>query len=117
MADGTEGVVLVADWQDPVVGGHAMRSPNGYGRILRIAAKGSKARAPKIVLGTLAGQIEVLNSPAIKVRFAAQEKLLANNAAARPLLEELRRSENAILNPSAVIAAGYELRMMLESSS
>jgi hypothetical protein len=72
---GTDGAVYVADWFDPVVGGHAMRSPKGYGRILRIAPRGSKPRAPKIDLSTPAGQVAALSSPAINLRFAAREKL------------------------------------------
>ncbi len=94
---GTDGAVYVADWFDPVVGGHAMRSPKGYGRILRIAPRGSKPRAPKIDLSTPAGQVAALSSPAINVRFAAREKLVANLESARPLLEELSRSTNPIL--------------------
>ena len=98
---GTDGAVYVADWFDPVVGGHAMRSPKGYGRILRIAPRGSKPRAPKIDLSTPAGQVAALSGPAINVRFAAREKLVANVALARPLLEELSRSTNPILRARA----------------
>ena len=107
VAVGTDGAVYVADWYDPVVGGHAMRSPNGYGRILRIAPKGSKPRAPKIDLRTTAGQIAALSSPAINVRFAAREKLVANLSAARPLLEELSRSANAILRARVAWFPGF----------
>lgn len=104
---GTDGAVYVADWNDPVVGGHAMRNPNGYGRILRIAPKGSKPRSPKIDLTTTAGQVAALGSPAINVRFAAREKLVANLESARPLLEELSRSKNPILRARAAWFPGF----------
>lgn len=107
VAIGTDGAVYVADWYDPVVGGHAMRSPNGYGRILRIAPKGSHPRAPKIDLSTTVGQIAALSSPAINVRFAAREKLVANLSAAGPLLEELARSPNALLRARAAWFPGF----------
>jgi putative membrane-bound dehydrogenase-like protein len=104
---GTDGAVYVADWHDPVVGGHAMRSPKGYGRILRIARKGSKPRSPKIDLSTAAGQVAALSSPAINVRFAAREKLVANLSAARPLLEELSRNTNPVLRARAAWFPGF----------
>lgn len=107
VAVGTDGAVYVADWQDPVVGGHAMRSPNGYGRILRIAPKGSKPRSSKIDLSTTAGQIDALSSPAINVRFAAREGLVANLSAARLRLEELSRSPNAILRARVAWLPGF----------
>ena len=94
---GTDGAVYVADWYDPVVGGHAMRSPNGYGRILRIAPKGGRPRTPKIDLNTTAGQIAALSNPAINVRFAAGQALRAGGAAALPELKTLLTSTDARL--------------------
>ena len=110
VAVGTDGAVYVADWYDPVVGGHAMRSPNGYGRILRIAPKGSKPRAPKLDLSTAAGQVAALGNPAINVRFAAREKLAANLPAARPLLEEFSHSTNALFRARAAWFPGFAMQ-------
>lgn len=107
VAVGADGAVYVADWHDPVVGGHAMRSPNGHGRILRITPRDTKPRAPKLDLSTTAGQVAALGSPAINVRFAAREKLAANLALVRPLLEELSRSTNPILRARAAWFPGF----------
>jgi putative heme-binding domain-containing protein len=114
VAVGTDGAVYIADWYDPVVGGHAMRSPNGYGRILRVAPKASHPRAPMLDLSTPAGQIEALKSPAINVRFAAREKLAAHEAAAHPLLEEMLRGESAIFRARAAWFPGFSERALAD---
>ncbi len=36
---GTDGAIYIADWYDPVVGGHQMRDTIGYGRIYRVTPK------------------------------------------------------------------------------
>lgn len=112
VAVGIDGAIYVADWFDPVVGGHAMRSLNGYGRILRIAPKGSKSRAPRIDLSTTGGQVAALSSPAINVRFAAREKLVANLSAARPLLEESSRSPDALIRARVGWLPGFAIRAL-----
>ncbi|CAN5839686.1 hypothetical protein BH24BAC1_BH24BAC1_22010 [soil metagenome] len=65
---GTDGALYVADWYDPVVGGHRMRDSVAYGRIDRITPKGKKLSNPKLNLKNTKGQIEALLSPAINVR-------------------------------------------------
>lgn len=107
VAVGTDGAVYVADWHDPVVGGHAMRGPNGYGRVLRIAPKGSNARPPKIDLSTVNGQIAALSNPAVNVRFLAREKLAANLASARSRLKELSHSGDALLRARVAWFPGF----------
>ena len=42
MVVGTDGAFYIADWYDPVVGGHQMHDPKAYGRIFRIAPSGRK---------------------------------------------------------------------------
>src|SRR5215217_806014 len=49
---GTDGAIYIADWYDPVVGGHQMKDSIGYGRIYRIAPKNKKLTSPKIDLST-----------------------------------------------------------------
>ncbi|MFN0242880.1 MAG: PVC-type heme-binding CxxCH protein [Planctomycetota bacterium] len=72
VAVGTDGAVFVADWHDPVVGGHRMDDEEGYGRILRIAPKGHRGKAPSFDLATPSGQVAALACPATNVRgFAA----------------------------------------------
>ncbi len=101
VAVGTDGALYVADWFDPVVGGHAMRSPNGYGRILRIAPKGSQPRVPKLDLNSRAGLLAAMQSPAINVRFAARERLLTSPTDAQSVLDELARSANPVFRARA----------------
>src|SRR5258706_3659980 len=72
---GTDGAIYVADWYDPVVGGHQMLDPSGYGRIYRIAPKNKKLTAPLLDLKTIDGMIEALKNPAVNVRYQAFTKL------------------------------------------
>ena len=58
VAVGPDGAVYVADWFDPIVGGHDMREGKGYGRILRIAPKGAHPKPIRVGL----------ENPAINVR-------------------------------------------------
>ena len=85
---GTDGAIYVADWYDPVVGGHQMKDNIGYGRIYRIAPKNKKLSNPAIDLSTLTGQIAALKNPAVNVRNSAFEKLkLGGN----PVIDEVRK--------------------------
>ena len=54
---GTDGAIYVADWYDPVVGGHQMQDSLGYGRIYRITPKGKNLSSPKIDLNNMDGQL------------------------------------------------------------
>jgi putative membrane-bound dehydrogenase-like protein len=76
---GPDGSVYVADWNDPVVGGHDMRDGKGglpkTGRIYRIAPKGHKVTNPKIDVSTGKGTLEALRSPNLAVRAMAMAKL------------------------------------------
>ncbi len=89
VAVGTDGAVYVADWYDPIVGGHDMRDNIGYGRILRIAPKGSQPRAPKFDLSTTQGAVAALCSPAINVRWLGSEKFRRMGTDAVPALAKL----------------------------
>ncbi len=72
---GTDGAIYIADWYDPVVGGHAMHDKKAYGRIFRITPKGKKLSPPVIDLSSVQGQIETLKNPAINVRNLGFEAL------------------------------------------
>ncbi|WP_221389674.1 PVC-type heme-binding CxxCH protein [Dyadobacter sp. NIV53] len=72
---GPDGALYIADWYDPVVGGHAMKDKNGYGRIYRITPKGKKLTVPKMDLNTTSGLIEALKNPAVNVRVLGFEGL------------------------------------------
>jgi putative membrane-bound dehydrogenase-like protein len=72
---GTDGAIYVADWYDPVVGGHQMRDSKGYGRIYRISPRNKKLVKPAYDLNTVSGQIEALKCAAINVRNSGFVKL------------------------------------------
>ncbi|MVM39888.1 c-type cytochrome [Spirosoma sp. HMF3257] len=75
IAVGTDGALYIADWYDPIVGGHQMQDHKGYGRIYRVTPKGKKLKAPKIDLRTTQGQIAALLNPAVNVRMQGFDAL------------------------------------------
>ncbi len=99
---GTDGAIYVADWYDPVVGGHQMKDKKGYGRIYRIAPKNKKLAAPKIDLNTTEGQLLALKSPAINVRNNGFEKLKQQGEAAVPIVKPLLNDQNPFIRARAV---------------
>ena len=46
VAVGADGAIYVADWYDPIVGGHQMHDGKGHGRIYRITPKGRTLTTP-----------------------------------------------------------------------
>ncbi len=94
VAVGTDGSIYVADWYDPVVGGHQMDDHKGYGRIYRITPRGKNLRAPKIDLSNTKGQIDALLSPAINVRMAGFTALKAQGEKVLEPVMELLSSTN-----------------------
>lgn len=91
---GTDGAIYIADWYDPVVGGHKMLDSVGYGRIYKITPKGKNLKAPKLDLSTTAGQIDALTSPAVNVRYLGFEKLKAQGETVVQDVEKLLESTN-----------------------
>ncbi|HEY5918399.1 MAG TPA: c-type cytochrome, partial [Chryseolinea sp.] len=92
----------VADWYDPVVGGHQMHDSLGYGRIYRIIPKRKSLKAPILDLESLEGQIEALRSPAVNVRALAFQLLRARKADAISPVMKLLESNNPYLQARAV---------------
>jgi putative membrane-bound dehydrogenase-like protein len=72
---GPDGAIYIADWYDPIVGGHQMQDSKGYGRIYRITPRGKNLKTPKVDLKTTQGQIAALLSPAVNVRMLGFEAL------------------------------------------
>lgn len=99
---GTDGALYVADWYDPVVGGHQMKDTKGYGRIYRITPKGRKLNTPVYDLATREGQLEALKSPAINVRNSGFELLLKQGSAAVPAVSALLKDDNRYIRARAV---------------
>lgn len=93
---GTDGAMYIADWYDPVVGGHQMKDSIGYGRIYRITPKGKNPKAPSIDVNTEDGLLEALKSPAINVRALGFERArsLGFSKSTKKMVTTLLSSEN-----------------------
>jgi putative membrane-bound dehydrogenase-like protein len=102
VAIGTDGAIYVADWYDPVVGGHQMQDSIGYGRIYRIVPKGKHLKAPTLDLATLEGQLQAFKSPAVNVRATAFELLKARKDDALPSIMKLLEDNNSYNSARAV---------------
>ncbi|CCH56659.1 membrane-bound dehydrogenase domain protein [Fibrisoma limi BUZ 3] len=94
VAVGTDGALYIADWYDPIVGGHQMKDGKGYGRIYRITPRGKKLKAPVINLKTTQGQIAALLNPAVNVRALGFEALKAQGDNVVEALLPLLSSDN-----------------------
>jgi len=101
---GAEGAVYVADWFDPGVGGHAAGDKEARGRILRIAPKGDRTRAPKLALDTPANAAQALRSPAPNVRAQALAVLESAGPGAIGALDPLLASPDPRLVARALWA-------------
>jgi putative membrane-bound dehydrogenase-like protein len=99
---GTDGAIYIADWYDPVVGGHQMKDSAGYGRIYRIAPKNIKLVNPVIDLATTEGQLQALKNPAVNVRNSAFEKLKQQGVAVIDPVKNLLNDKNGFIQARAV---------------
>ena len=102
VAVGADGAIYVADWYDPIVGGHQMQDGKGYGRIYRITPKGRTLTTPPIDLRTTAGQVQALLSPAVNVRSSGFERLAAQGAPAVPAVKRVLTDPNPYLRARAI---------------
>lgn len=102
IALGTDGALYVADWYDPVVGGHQMHDTIGYGRIYRITPKGTNLKRPQLVMSSISGLLEALRSPAVNVRYTALEKLASSGSEIIPEVTNLLRDANPYHRARAV---------------
>lgn len=99
---GTDGAIYIADWYDPVVGGHQMQDSVGYGRIYRIVPKNKKLAAPKIDINTTEGQLAALKSPAINVRYQGFVRLREKGEASVQPVQALLEDDNPYIRARAV---------------
>jgi putative membrane-bound dehydrogenase-like protein len=105
VAAGPDGALYVADWFDPVVGGHQMDDHQAIGAIYRVAPSGSQGRQlpiPDMDLSKTSGQIAALKSPAVNVRFLGFKKLLEQGDAVLPNVESLLSDANPFVRARAV---------------
>ena len=70
-----DGSIFVADWQDPVVGGHAMFDIE-RGRIFRIAPIGHRSLVPQLDLDSDSGVLAAFGSPNQATRYRAYQELV-----------------------------------------
>jgi putative membrane-bound dehydrogenase-like protein len=99
---GTDGAIYVADWYDPVVGGHQMRDTAAYGRIYRIAPKNKKLTTPKMDMATAEGQLQAFKNPAINVRNGGFEKLRQRGSSAIALIQPLLSDPNPYIKARTI---------------
>ncbi|WP_266361977.1 PVC-type heme-binding CxxCH protein [Tellurirhabdus rosea] len=102
VAVGTDGALYVADWYDPIVGGHAMHDKKGYGRIYRITPKNRKLTTPRIDVKTTKGQILALQNPAVNVRALGFAALRAKGEKAIKPVKKLLTAANPFHRARAI---------------
>lgn len=93
IAVGTDGALYIADWYDPVVGGHQMKDKEGYGRIYRVSPENRSVQTPDINLQTTEGQIQALLNPAVNVRYSGFRRLKAKGDNVLEEVKEILSSE------------------------
>ena len=102
VAVGPDGAIYVADWYDPIVGGHAMHDKVGNGAIYRIAPKNKKLSIPKIDLTTTEGLLAAFKSPAQNVRWLGLKGLKKQGRKAIPEVSQLLNDPNPFIAARAV---------------
>lgn len=102
IAIGTDGALYIADWYDPVVGGHQMQDTLGYGRIYRVTPKGKKLKRPILDFTNTEGLLKGLRSPAINVRYEATELLKTRGQYILPSALKVLKSSNPYERAQAI---------------
>ncbi len=102
LVTGTDGAIYIADWYDPVVGGHQMKDTAARGKIYRIVPKNKKLTNPILDYDSDNGLVEILRNPAVNVRLMAFERLKAKGESAIPLIEPLLSDENPFTQSRAI---------------
>ena len=100
-----DGSLVVADWYDPGVGGHAMGDHEKgkiMGRIYRVSATGGAAKAPAVDVRTAAGAVQALQSPNRATQYLAWTALHKLGTEAEFPLLTLWKSENPRLRARAL---------------
>ncbi|MEX2402181.1 MAG: PVC-type heme-binding CxxCH protein [Rhodothermales bacterium] len=90
-----DGSLFIADWYDPVVGGHEKADAEGRGRVFRVAPPGVPYRVPDVDVSSAEGAAEALKSPNQAVRYLAWNRLHALQREAEPALIALWESDRA----------------------
>jgi putative membrane-bound dehydrogenase-like protein len=88
-----DGSLIIADWYDPGVGGHAAGDQQ-RGRIYRVAPVGSKYEIPVFDYSTPGGAILALQNPNLAIRHHAWTSLQGFGDGAVPELQRLWQSSS-----------------------
>lgn len=119
LAVAPDGSVFIADWQDPVVGGHNMLDIE-QGRIFRLAPIGHPSSVPQLDLATDDGLLAAFASPNQATRYRAyQELMLAGEAERLRLLVRAWNAGGATLRARSLwmlAGLGPEGRRVLEEA-
>ena len=99
---GTDGSLYIADWYDPVVGGHQMLDKKGFGRIYRITPTGKTLKTPKIDLSSTKGQIKALLNPAVNVRYSGFLALQKQGDKIAGKIKSILNSDNPFYKARAI---------------
>ena len=99
---GADGALYVADWYDPMVGGHGAADKQHIGKIYRIASKDFNPQKVKSESAE-----ELLASPAHNVRFQGFEKLRAGGVSSQPLIKKLLNCDSPWLVGRAIWVLPY----------
>jgi putative membrane-bound dehydrogenase-like protein len=97
VATAPDGSLIVSDWYDPGVGGHAMgdnKADSLKGRIFRLAPPGHKFNVPKLDTSNVAGAIDALKSPNMARRYLGYTALLEMGGDAERELQQLLNDPN-----------------------
>jgi hypothetical protein len=97
-----DGSLIIADWYDPGVGGHAMGDLD-RGRVYRVTPENHKGyQNPIFDLKTAEGAIAALSSPNEEARYQGYTALKAMGESAVPALEKLAASPKPHLQARAL---------------
>lgn len=83
-----DGSLIVADWYDPGVGGHAQGDVQ-RGRLFRVAPPKTPYKVPKLDFDTIDGAVSALQNPNLAARYLAWTALHERGAAAEDALAKL----------------------------
>lgn len=100
-----DGSLIVADWNDPGVGGHNMgdNKPGTIrGRLYRVAPPKTTYSVPKVDFASVSGAIEALQSPNLATRHLAWKALKAKGRDAESALVKLYKSDDSRMRARAL---------------
>jgi len=102
-----DGSLIVADWYDPGVGGHAMGDLE-RGRLFRLASKEAPPtyRMPRFDFTTAAGAVKALKNPNNAARYLAWQALVAMGAGAIPEVKTMAGDDNPVYRARALWLLG-----------